>query len=123
MADLHTRLAAWRQVGDVAEQSPEYRQAAGDTEALLKASQDRIARMCHTHIRNHAAFFADLLDTARQEGRDDPQLAQRVADMCTVVLRQYELSGSLLLRMGIEQEIKRFLREIGNTTHQPPPLP
>ena len=117
-----TRLSSWRQVADGIEHLPKYRQASGGTDALLQAHQRRLQTMCLTTLKEYEAFYTALLAFARQAGRDS-QLAQRITDMCTYALRQYEQSSTLLLRMGIEQEIKRFLQEVGSTSLPPPPLP
>jgi hypothetical protein len=61
---------------------------------------------------DHAVFFANWLDFARQEGRD-PQLQQRIADFCTYALRVYEANSAKLLEMGVEEEIKQFHRACG----------
>src|SRR5918999_4373562 len=99
------QLSSWREYTGAGAQSPDRQEPGGETEAFLRTQQRRISLMCQNHVLDYAAFFAELQTIARQESQD-PQLQQRVADMCTFALRHYEQSSALLLQMGIEQEIK-----------------
>jgi hypothetical protein len=112
MADREQRLSSWRQVAQGGERSLAPLGETGNTEALLRAHQRRVATLCRNSVMEHMEFFADLLDFARQEGRD-PQLQQRIADFCTYALRIYEANSAKLLEMSVEEEIKQFFRACG----------
>jgi hypothetical protein len=122
MAERYNRLSSWRQVIEEVSESPEYQENAWENETFVRARQRRISAMCRNHVIDHAAFYRELQAIARQEWHD-PQLQSRVADMCTYVLNLYEQSSAVLLRMGIEQEIKNYPREVVKIVYRDPPLP
>ena len=120
--ELHERLSSWRNLSGVVEQSHNASGESGINEVEVRKRQHRGARMCVNTVKEHDAFYADLIPIVEQGGRD-PHHQQRVEDMTAFALGVYEQFSAEALHEGLKNELGNLPKEVIQTITVPAPQP
>jgi hypothetical protein len=120
--ELYERLSSWRNVSGVVEHAPLPRGESGINEVEVRKRQRRGARMCVNTVKEHDAFYGDLIPIVEQGGRD-PHHQQRVEDMTAFALGVYEQFSAEALHEGLKNELGNLPTEVIQTVTIPAPQP